>query len=100
VDESRANDDVADSLIIAARDLEAMAEEIDQLREALTTRASIDQAKGILVARYGVDPDEAFRRLVKMSNDSNVRVAEVASALVYAAVGGGSRPAKIPDISG
>jgi hypothetical protein len=91
-DEAQANDDVADSLIIAARDLEAMAEEIDQLREALTSRSGIDQAKGILIARYGIDADEAFRRLVKMSNDSNVRVAEVASALVYAA-GGGKRGA-------
>ena len=89
--EAQANDDVADSLIIAARDLEAMAEEIDQLREALASRASIDQAKGILMARYAVDADEAFRRLVKMSNDSNVRVVEVASALVYAAGGGGRR---------
>ena len=90
-DEEQANDDVADSLIIAARDLEAMAEEIDQLREALTSRAAIDQAKGILMARYGVDADDAFRRLVKMSNDSNVRVADVAKALVYTAAGGGQR---------
>lgn len=94
--EARANDDVADSLIIAARDLEAMAEEIDQLREALTSRASIDQAKGIIMARYGVDADEAFRRLVRMSNDSNVRVAEVATALVYAAAGGAQRGPATP----
>jgi hypothetical protein len=90
-DEAHANDDVADSLIIAARDLEAMAEEIDQLREALASRAVIDQAKGILMARYSVDADAAFRRLVKMSNDSNVRVVEVAGALVYAAGGAGQR---------
>jgi hypothetical protein len=89
--EAQANDDVADSLIIAARDLEAMAEEIDQLREALTSRATIDQAKGILMGRHGIDADEAFGRLVKMSNDTNVRVAEVAAALVYTAAGGGRR---------
>ena len=87
VGEEQANDEVADSLVIAARDLESMAEEIDQLREALASRATIDQAKGILIARYGCDPDEAFRRLVKMSNDSNVRVVDVAGALVYAASG-------------
>ena len=90
--EEQANDDVADSLIIAARDLEAMAEEIDQLREALSSRATIDQAKGIVMARHGVDADEAFQRLVKMSNDSNVRVADVAAALVYTATGGPDAP--------
>jgi hypothetical protein len=81
--EDEANDEVATSLVITARDLEAMAEEIEQLREALSSRAVIDQAKGILMARAGCDADDAFRRLVKMSNDSNVRVVEVASALVY-----------------
>jgi hypothetical protein len=81
--EDEANDEVATSLVITARDLEAMAEEIEQLREALSSRAVIDQAKGILMARAGCDAEDAFRRLVKMSNDSNVRVAEVASALVY-----------------
>lgn len=57
--------------------------EVRQLREALTSRASIDQAKGILMERQGVDPDEAFRTLVQLSNETNVRLAEVASALVY-----------------
>ncbi|NYD40923.1 ANTAR domain-containing protein [Nocardioides panaciterrulae] len=87
----RDEDDVADSMIIAARDLEAMAEEIDQLREALTSRAVIDQAKGIVMARHGCDADEAFSRLVRMSNDSNVRVVEVARALVYATSGAAAR---------
>jgi len=35
------------------------------------------------MARHGVDPDEAFRLLVRMSNDTNVRLADVARALVY-----------------
>jgi PAS domain-containing protein len=35
------------------------------------------------MARQGVDPEKAFRLLVRMSNDTNVRVADVARALVY-----------------
>jgi hypothetical protein len=81
--EEEANDDVATSLVIAARDLESMAEEIEQLREALSSRAVIDQAKGIVMVQARCNAEDAFRRLVKMSNDSNVRVAEVAAALVY-----------------
>ncbi|MFC4784164.1 ANTAR domain-containing protein [Nocardioides sp. MAHUQ-72] len=81
--EDEANEEVVRSLVIAAGDLEAMAEEIEQLREALSSRATIDQAKGIVMAQVGCSADEAWRRLVKMSNDTNVRVADVAAAVVY-----------------
>jgi two-component system, response regulator / RNA-binding antiterminator len=57
--------------------------EVEQLREALTSRATIDQAKGILMAQHGCSPEEAFGMLVRLSNDTNVRLADVASALVY-----------------
>ena len=53
-----------------------------QLEEALTSRAAIDQAKGIIVARYGCDPEEAFQRLVRVSRNQNIKVREVARMLV------------------
>jgi len=74
---------LAEALVWGIRELGALHRENDQLKEALTSRATIDQAKGILMARHGVDPEEAFRLLVRMSNDTNVRVADVARALVY-----------------
>ena len=74
---------LAEALVWGICELGALHREIDQLKEALTSRATIDQAKGILMARHGVDPDEAFRLLVRMSNDTNVRLADVARALVY-----------------
>jgi len=83
-----AGDDLTASLVIAARDLDAMAEEIDQLREALTSRATIDQAKGVLMAQRGCSAEEAFRMLRKMSNDANVRLADVAGAVIYRTQGG------------
>jgi PAS domain S-box-containing protein len=57
--------------------------EVEQLQEALTSRGVIDQAKGILMGRYRCGSDEAFRRLKQMSNDSNVRLRDVATALIY-----------------
>jgi PAS domain S-box-containing protein len=53
-----------------------------QLEDALTSRAAIDQAKGIIVARYGCDPEEAFQRLVRVSRNQNIKVREVARMLV------------------
>jgi PAS domain-containing protein len=65
---------------VALRDeLEAVAE---QLRTALTSRATIDQAKGIVMARHGCDADEAFRLLAKISSNSNVKLREIAERLV------------------
>ena len=61
------------------------AREIGQLREALVSRARIDQAKGVIMAERHISPDQAFRALVKLSNDANVRLADVAAALVYQA---------------
>lgn len=64
-----------------------------QMEEALRSRAVIDQAKGIIVARYGCDPEQAFQRLVRVSRNSNVKLREVARLLVDQAQsrrGGGS----------
>jgi DNA-directed RNA polymerase subunit L len=67
--------------------------EVEQLQEALTSRAVIDQAKGILMGRYGCGSEEAFLRLRQMSNDSNVRIRDVASALIYQVARPGGTPA-------
>ncbi|MET1059618.1 MAG: ANTAR domain-containing protein [Nocardioides sp.] len=74
---------LAEALVWGIHQLGALHRENQQLREALDSRATIDQAKGILMAQRGVDPEAAFRLLVRMSNDSNVRLADVARALVY-----------------
>lgn len=76
-------DGAVQELVDSVEQLDRLAREADQLREALTSRATIDQAKGIVMAQRGCNADEAWRWLVKLSNDSNVRVADVAAALVY-----------------
>jgi GAF domain-containing protein len=57
-----------------------------QLGEALTSRAVIDQALGVLMSRTGATPDEAFGRLRSMSQAQHVKVAEVARLLLDEAV--------------
>jgi hypothetical protein len=54
----------------------------ERLERAITSRAVIDQAIGILVSRSGVTPAEAFDRLRAMSQETDVKLAEIARRLV------------------
>lgn len=58
--------------------------EKEQIRAALTTRDVIGQAKGMIMERYKLDSDAAFRLLARLSQDSNVRLAEVAEQVIEA----------------
>jgi len=57
-----------------------------QLQEALSTRAVIDQAIGILMSRSGVSADEAFSRLRTLSQNQHQRLNAVAQSVVDQAV--------------
>ena len=59
--------------------------EVEQLQEAMSSRAGIEQAKGILMAQHHCTSAEAFLRLQKMSNDTHVRLKDVATAIIYQA---------------
>src|ERR1035437_2640095 len=61
---------------LAATDLEA------HLRQALVSRARIEQAKGILMAVPHCPADEAFDRLRTQSQDTNIKLHDVATAFV------------------
>ncbi len=52
------------------------------LQHALETRAPIEQAKGMLMAIHGIDADEAFDRLRRESQNTNVPLRVVAADLV------------------
>lgn len=74
----------------AHRDFAAMLEsyrqltqEVEDLRRALRSRPTIEQAKGIIMADRSCSPDEAFALLRQLSMDTNVRLADVAAAVVY-----------------
>jgi transcriptional regulator with GAF, ATPase, and Fis domain len=56
------------------------------LQSALSTKALIDQALGIIRSRSGASSDEAFARLRAMSQTRNVKLAVVAESLVEEAV--------------
>lgn len=59
----------------------------DQMRAAMGSRADIEQAKGVLIARERISPERAFERLVAMSQTTNRKLREVAAELVAEAGG-------------
>jgi len=61
---------------------ESMKALADNLERALTSRAVIDQAKGMIMARLEVDADDAFARLVNLSSRLNVKVRDLAGLIV------------------
>ena len=56
----------------------------EALAGALDHRAVIEQAKGVLMLAQGVDADEAFMLLRAHSQDSNIKVRDLAERLVRA----------------
>jgi GAF domain-containing protein len=55
---------------------------IEQLEQALQSRDVIGQAKGIIQAREGKDPDGAFARLRAISQHENIKLRDIAQAVV------------------
>jgi PAS domain S-box-containing protein len=55
---------------------------VAQLNTALKSRVIIEQAKGFLAARHGVEPDAAFERLRRYSRNHHLVIHEVARQVV------------------
>ncbi|MDO5501296.1 MAG: ANTAR domain-containing protein [Propionibacteriaceae bacterium] len=67
----------------------------ERLREALSSRDVIGQAKGILMERHGIGEGEAFAILRRASNDLNVKLRDVAATIAERADSGNGTP--VPD---
>jgi GAF domain-containing protein len=77
-----------------ARAFEAAQRLTVELQVALRSRAGIEQAKGILMARHGVSADEAFDLLRQRSQRANRKLRDIAEELVAATATAGSVPAE------
>ncbi|MCA2240981.1 GAF and ANTAR domain-containing protein [Mycobacterium sp. WUMAC-067] len=54
----------------------------DQFRSALASRDIIGQAKGVIMERFGIDSVAAFQLLTRVSQQSNIKLIEIARALI------------------
>jgi hypothetical protein len=68
----------------ARAELESLAE---NLQKALSSRATIEQAKGIVMAELGCGPEDAFTHLVGLSSNRHVKLRDLAHEIVASARG-------------
>ena len=61
----------------------AQAQKVNHLGAALASRDVIGQAKGVLMERYKVTPDQAFALLARVSQETNRKLHEVAEYLTH-----------------
>ncbi|MER5821351.1 ANTAR domain-containing protein [Streptomyces mirabilis] len=57
-------------------------EEVDQLKEAVTSHATVDQAIGMMVALGRVSPDQGWAVLREVSQHTNVKLRTVAEMIL------------------
>lgn len=67
-----------------ARALIAKDTQVGQLEDGLQSRTMIGQATGLLMAQEGLSSDEAFQKLVDVSQSSNIKLREIAQRYVEA----------------
>jgi GAF domain-containing protein len=69
------------------------ADENDQLRSSIVSRAVIDQALGVIMATERVPHDRAFALLRSVSQNTNIKLRDLATTIVTRASGEPPRPA-------
>jgi GAF domain-containing protein len=67
------------------------AEEAENMRRAMESRATIEQAKGVLMERHKMTADAAFTVLAHASQGNNVKLRDVAHHLASADRGASGR---------
>ena len=84
-DDVASGEEIADFIAVAVANAQhstRSAEEAAHMRRAMASRATIEQAKGILMERHKVTADGAFTVLTHASQRSNVKLRDVADHLV------------------
>jgi GAF domain-containing protein len=84
----RASSDVAEVIAVAVANADAHARLFDQahnMRVAMESRATIEQAKGVLMAQRHIDADQAFEILREASQRYNRKLRDIAFGIVQSA---------------
>ena len=76
----------------------ALRTEVLQLRTAMASRATIEQAKGVLMLLTSCSDQAAFELLAHLSSHTHRKVRDVAQTITESAAGRGTLPADISEI--
>jgi hypothetical protein len=71
----------------------------ENLVRGMMTRQRIGVAVGLLMHRYGLDEDRAFQYLARVSQDSNIKLRDIADNLVESANKGKALPLEAPPVA-
>jgi AmiR/NasT family two-component response regulator len=69
------------------QELQALEGEVSDLEERLETRKIVDRAKGLLMDRYGMSEQDAFRFVQKTAMDRRLGMKEVAQKVIEGELG-------------
>jgi hypothetical protein len=73
---------------LAEDQVEALSIEVVQLRQAMASRATIEQAKGVMMSSYGINADRAWAYLVRVSQERGDKVRDIADEIIRSASNG------------
>lgn len=73
----------------------ALRDEVAHLHEAMKSQRDIGMAIGLVSARFGCSTEQAWRTMLRISQDSNTKVRHVAHALVATYDGSGDVDATV-----
>lgn len=77
----------ASATFVQARRYLRTQERVDEITVALTSRAEIDQAKGVLMAQHSITAEKAFAMLVLRSQRTNTKLRDVARDVLRSVTG-------------
>lgn len=67
-----------------AKEFIALGSKVEQLGEGLQSRTMIGQATGLLMAQEGITSEQAFQKLVSVSQNANLKLRDIAQRFVQA----------------
>jgi hypothetical protein len=82
-----ASDEAQYRAVEEALENRSLRKEVDELRQAMATHPTIDMARGIVMAAGPCSAEEAWQVLVEVSQHTNVKLREIATAIVESVEG-------------
>jgi AmiR/NasT family two-component response regulator len=67
-----------------AKEMQTLEKQVYDLSERFETRKVVDRAKGILMDKFGITENEAYRRIQKISMNARKSMREIAEAIILA----------------